>query len=222
MSAEEVYEILPLTFQRQADAYLTNEVVDVVYGDNASCGECETESDGCQALFALTKAAGGSPSTSADIVFTLNAGGAWYAHDVDTLAAAEEPSALDVVGDYVVVVSQATLSLHYALKSEFTSYTDPAFTEVATGFVAGKGPNDIFSTGRQAFIVGEGGYVYETTDPTAGVTVLDAGSATIDDLNRVHALTSQNAVAVGNSGAVIYTENGLNWGAATTRPVGNR
>lgn len=220
ISAEDVYEALPLTFQRQADSLITNEVVDVVYGDSVSCGECEVESDGCQKVFALTKAAGGSPTTPADIVFSLNAGGTWYAHDVDTLGAAEEPSALDAVGDYMVVVSQATESLHYALKSEFNSYTDPAFTEVTTGFVAAHGPNDIFSTGRQAFIVGEGGYVYETTDPTAGVSVLDAGSATTDDLNRVHALSSQNAVAVGNSGTVVYTENGTNWGAVTNRPTG--
>lgn len=220
ISAEVVYEVLPLTFQRQADAVITNEVIDLVYGDAVSCGECEDESDGCQKLYALTKAAGGSPTTPADIVFTLDAGSSYYAHDVDSLGAAEEPSALDVVGDYLVVVSQASLSLHYALKSEFNSYTDPAFTEVGTGFVAAHGPNDIFSTGRQAFIVGQGGYVYETTDPTAGVTVLDAGSATPDNLRRVHALSSQNAVAVGDNGAVIYTENGTNWGAATTRPCG--
>jgi hypothetical protein len=220
ISAEGLYEILPLAFASQAGTIITNELVDVVICDSKQCGECEVESDGCQRIYALSIAAGGSPSTPADIVFTINGGGAWYAHDIDTLGVAENPDALDCVGDYLVVVSNDSASLHYALKSEFNSYTDPAFTEETTGFVAGGEPNDIFSTGRHAFIVGDGGYIYETSDPTSGVTALDTGSASnTDDLLCVYARSSQSAIAGGKNGAIVYTENGTNWTGAT-RPVG--
>lgn len=219
VSAKEYYEIVPLSFAERAGSIVTNEVVDVVVADSASCGDCEEESDGCNKVFAITLSAGGSPTTPADVVFSLDAGSVWYAHDIDSLGAAEDPDGVDRVGAYLVVVSNASASLHYALKSEFDGITDPTFTEVTTGFVASGEPNDIWSAGNTAFIVGDGGYVYMTSDPTAGVTVVDAGSATVDVLNAVHGLSAEFAVAVGNNGAVIYTENGTSWTAASV-PVG--
>jgi photosystem II stability/assembly factor-like uncharacterized protein len=124
------------------------------------------------------------------------------------------------LGDYIFVISEDSDSLAYVLKSDLNAYTDPTFTEVTTGFVAAGSPRDAWSTGSVAFIVGENGYVYSCVDATAGVTVVDAGNATTDDLNAVHALTDIFAVAVGENGAVVYTENGTLWGAVTTRPAG--
>lgn len=219
ISAKEIYEILPMTFAEQAASVITNEGLDIVIADSISCGECTQSSDGCSKIFVLTAAAGGSPSTPADIVFTINRS-TWYAHDVDSLLTAEAPNGLDQLAGYLVVVSQASGSLHYAALTEFNGYTDPTWTEVSTGFVAGRGPRQIWSTGQYAFIVGAGGYVYGADEPTGGVDVLDAGSATTDDLNAVHGLSAEFAVAVGNSGAVIYTENGTQW-SAVARPVGN-
>jgi photosystem II stability/assembly factor-like uncharacterized protein len=220
ISASEMYEIVNLAFARQADSIITNEILDVTVCDSKSCGECETESDGCQRIISISKSAGGSPNTSADIVYTIDQGGAWYAHDIDTLGVAEDPSAVDCLGSYLVVVSNASNSLHYVEKVYIDGVTDPVFTEVATGFVVGGEPNDIYSVGNYAFIVGDMGYVYGCQDPTAGVTVLDAGSATPDTLNAVHALSEDFAVAVGDNGTVIYTENGTSWTAVNVRPVG--
>jgi hypothetical protein len=221
VSAKLIYDIIPLGFGEKAEDIMTNEGIDVVICDDISCGDCTNESDGCQRVYILTKAAGGSPSTPADIVYSIDGGLNWYAHDIDTLAAAEEPNALACVGDYLVVVSTASLSQHYALKEDFKAGVgDPAFTEVATGYVAGKGPRDIFSLGTKAWVVGAGGYVYLLEDATAGVTVQDAGAATVDNLNAIDALSSSFAVAVGNSGTVIYTKNGTTWQAATVRPTG--
>lgn len=220
LSASNLFEIAPLSTAEVAASTVTGEVLDVAICDTQSCGECETESDGCKHIFALTAAAGGSPSTPADIVFSLNGGSVWYAHDVDTLSAAEAPDELDCVGAYLVVVANATDSLHYALLSEFDGTTDPAFTEVSTGIVAAGSPNAIWSAGNYAFIVGDGGYVYGTDDPTSGVDVLDAGSATTDKLLVVHGLSQYFAVAAGQNGAVIYTENGTTWTAVSHRPVG--
>ena len=220
ISATRIYEVRRMNFREQAGSIITNELLDVVYCDTISCGECDEMSDGCEKVFALTEAAGGSPGTPADIVFTLDAGRTWFAHDVDTLGAAETPDALACVSSYLVVVSNASGSLHYALLSEFDGIQDPTFLEVATGFVVTGEPNDIWSLGQKAFVVGNGGYVYELTDPTAGVEVIDAGDATTENLNAVHAYSEDFAVAVGNNGAVIYTEDGNTWGAAPVLPGG--
>lgn len=218
ISAENLYEIMPLTFSAQAGSLVTNEIIDALICDTVTCGECDTESDGCQKMFLLSIAAGGSPSTPPDVIYTIDGGSNWYAHDIDSMSTTEDPSGFDCVGDYLVIVSEETSSLHYALKSEFDGYTDPDFTEIATGIV--NAPRAIWSYGRGAFVVGNGGYIYETTDPTAGVEAIDAGNATIDDLLVVHGLSSGFAVAAGENGVVVYTEDGSNWTEVTLRPVG--
>lgn len=220
VSASDVYEVLPLTLQKQGASSITNEIIDVVYCDSISCGDCDDESDGCSKAYAISKAAGGSPGTPADVIYTDDDFANVYAHDIDTLDAAEDPDAIDCVGDYIVIVSNASGSIHYEEQDDFAGGLDPVFTEVSTGVVAGGEPNDIFSVGRKAFVVGDAGYVYTTTDPTAGLTVVDAGEATVDDLHRVHAISEEFAVAVGENGVVIFTENGSTWGEVTTRPVG--
>jgi hypothetical protein len=220
ISAEKLYEILKISFGQKAASIVTNEVVDVVFCDAISCGDCTGYTDGCYKIFAVTTSAGGSPSTPADVVFSIDKGVNWYAHDVDTLGAANAPSAIACVGNYVVVASNAANSLYYALKTQFDGMTDPAFTAVATGLVANKEPNDIWSIGNYAFVVGDGGYVYEIEDVTAGVAVLDAGSAVTSNLNAVHAISQTMAVAVGDGGTVIYTTNGSTWATTTTNPVG--
>lgn len=221
LSAVDMYELFPLTLTEQAASVVTGEVIDVVICDTVSCGECEDQSSGCEKIYALTAAAGGSPSTPADIVFSLNGGTTWYAHDIDSLSAAEEPDALDCVGSYLVVVSNETDSIHYVLKSELAETGDPTFTEVTTGVVAAGSPNAIWSAGNKAFVVGDGGYVYKIEDPTSGVEVLSAGSATVDNLNAVHGLSETFAVAVGNNGAVIYTTDGETWGSVAVDPTGS-
>jgi len=211
ISAATLYEILQLSVAEVAGSIVTNEVLDVVICDQVACGECEEDSTGCQHIYAISSAAGGSPGTPADIIHTAD-GSNWYADDIDTLGAAEDPSAVGCVGAYVVVVSNASGSAHYALKSEIdTVGYDEDWTEIATGFVGA--PNDCWRAvgGRYLYIVGASGYIYRTDDITAGVTVLDAGVAVSDNLNAVHMMSDEFGVAVGNNGALVYTEDGLSW-----------
>lgn len=220
ISAKEMYEIVPISYGVKAASVVTNEVVAVTICDSVSCGECEDESDGCQKIYAVSKAAGGSPSTPPDVVFSLDKGQTWYAHDIDSLGAAEDPSDVFCLGDYLVVISYTSGSLHYAPKSDINTYEDPAWAEVATGFVVGGEPRAAWAIDGMAFIVGEDGYVYKCEDPTSGVEVLDAGSATTVQLNDVHAISSEFAVAVGNNGKIIFTENGTTWSTPPSAPVG--
>lgn len=220
VSGRVVYELTPTAYASRSGDIITNELVAGVLCDGASCGDCEFESDGCQRFFAVSRAAGGSPSTPADIVFTINGGATMYAHDIDSMDNVDHPNDVNCLGSYVFVVSQDSVSLHYALLSEFNGTTDPDFTEVATGFVTNGGPRAISTTKAKAFIVGASGYIYDTEDVTDGVTVRDAGVLTTSSYNDVHALNDEFAVAVGNAGVIAVTRNGLQWGLAPTSPVG--
>ncbi len=219
VSAEKFYEFKPLTVAARNVAEVTNQLLDVIVCDSSSCGDCEDESDGCQKILAITAAAGGSPTTPADVVFSLDGGKTWAAHDIDTLAAAEAPSAIACVGSYVVVVANSTGSQHVALISEFDGVADPSFSEVSTGYVVGGEPNDIWSLGGYAIIVGDGGFIYKTIAPATEVVLLDAGAATSSDLQRVHAISEDFAVAVGNDGVIVVIQNELA-SLLSTSPIG--
>lgn len=222
ISAADMYEVLPLNLAEGAQSIITNEVLDVVICDTQACGECDVESDGCQHIYAISTAAGGSPSTPADIIFSIDGGANWYADDVDSLGAAEAPTAIGCLGDYIVVVSNDSCSLHYALKSEVDDVDyDETWVETDTGFEAGGCPNDCWNHGNYLFICGDGGYVYVSTDdPSTGVSVLDAGEATDERLQAIHAMSDELAIAGGASGALVYTEDRTSWQATNDTPFG--
>lgn len=219
ISAPDVYEILQLTLTEVAASVVTNEVVAVTLCDQIACGECEEDSTGCQHIYAVTKQAGGSPGTPPDIVHTVD-GATWYADDIDSLGAAEDPTDVGCVGGYVVVVSNDSGSAHYALKSEVDDVDyDETWTEIATGFVGAPNACHRATGGRYLYVCGDSGYVYRTDDITAGVTALDAGVATTENLNDIFAFSDDFVVAVGNDGAIVYTEDGITWAAASSSPV---
>lgn len=223
VSAKKFYEVTPLSFATRADSIITNEVVGVIFGDKSACGTCGDSGTGYNKIFAVTLAAGGSPSTPADIIYSLDAGATWLAADVDGAGATENPTGLARIGDYLVVITNlaaTTGTLYYALISDFVNGYDPTFTKITTGFVSQGRPNAIVSLGRQAFIVADFGYIYYTEDPANGVTVLDAGSATISKLNAVSAVSVDTALAVGNDGAIVYTLNGTTWTLSPTSCAG--
>src|SRR3972149_5145550 len=57
------------------------------------------------------------------------------------------------------------------------------WVEITSGLVAGKGPLSITSVGPSHTWMGAtGGYIYFTDDPRGGVSVQDAGGATIPGL----------------------------------------
>ena len=215
ISAMEAYEIMPLNYAARGDDVVTNEIKGIIIADAISCGsDCASPSNGLKKIYAITAKAGGSAGTPADIVFSLDGGVTFIAHDIDSLSTAQDPSGIAWVGSYLVVTSADAVNLNYVTKTSITTTGDETWTGVATGFVSGKGPQAIWSGGIRAFIVGNGGYVYYTDDPTVGVTVADAGTAAAgDNLLAVHGLDSTFAVAVGNAGAIVYTADGSLWTA---------
>jgi len=221
VSGRDLFEILPISYAQRAADVIVNPMQDVVICSNVSCGDCDDEDTGCDNIFAVAGSTGGSPGTAPDLVWSKTKGVTFAADDVDTLGASSTGDAVFCLGDYVVVVSHSDDQLNYKLKATVLAGTAGGWTGITTGIVAAGSPKDAWAVGNYVFVVGDGGYIYGTSDVTAGLTVLDAGAATAQNLTKVHAISDEFAVAVGESGAVVFTEDGASWSAASTSPSGN-
>jgi hypothetical protein len=221
LSIKEMVEIIQLTFQERAPDVVINQLIDAVICDRRTCGDCDDYSEGCDKGFVLQGGLLGSPGTAPDIIYTGDAGITWASDEILTLLSTQAADGLACLGNYLVVISNAAGSLSYKEQVTILAGTGGGWTEVTTGFVVGGEPNDIWSVGVGAFIVGNSGYTYWLTEPSAGVAVLDAGVATAQNLNAVHALDEENAVAVGQSDTIIYTTNRITWSVASATGGGN-
>lgn len=211
-----LYEVIQLTFSELLAATVTRPLVDVTTGAPAQCGgDCGTGSDGCQEVFFISSATAGSSGLLPVVVYSANGGSTGSTSTITTLSAAEDPDAGVVVGDNLVVISADSESLHYADKDDILNAV-ATWTEVTTGFVSGKGPQAIFSPDpNDTYIVGKGGYIYKTTDPTSGVEVQSAGSITVQDLTSIHGIDENHIVIGGASNTVIVTHDGSTYTAKT-------
>lgn len=218
---QRVYEVTRVNPTVQDSAGITERIVDVLICDSATCASCGLSSDGCQVAFALRTAPTGSPGLQAELGYTQNGGQTWGATHITTLGLAEAPSAMACVGSYLVVVSNASGSLHYARITEILDGSE-TWTEVTTGFVTGGEPNAIVAVdSTHVWIAGDGGYIYFTSDPTSGVEVQTDGSVTSQDLAAITMLDQNNGYAVGASNAMLRTANGGgSWQAVTGPAVG--
>lgn len=222
ISAKSVYEIVPITWGEKAGSVITNEIVDICIADSASCGgNCGSASDGCQRIIGISKAAGGSAGTPPDAVYSIDKGVTWLAIDIDSIRTAEDSSGVVPFGSYVVVCAASALDygLHYALITDFDGVGGASWTKVQTGFAAGYKPVAMAASMGTLFIVGTGGYIWTTTDPTAGATAVETGSLMAGTYHAVHALSSSQAIAVGAGGVVAYTTNGTTWARTALPPT---
>lgn len=208
--------ILPVYAGEVADSILTREILDVAFGGDASCGYCAPYSDGCSARYALANAQPSSPGLSSQLVYSYD-GTTYNIVDIQALGG-KSGTAMNVVGQYIVVVSEADESLVYIRKNAISA---TGWSRVTTGFVATFGPLAIFALSpQQVFIAAEGGYIYKASDVTSGVSVSSAAGATSQNLNAIHA-ADQTVVAVGNSNAVAVSNNlGATWQSVTGPAVG--
>lgn len=220
-TAGDMYEVAQLTAVEVAQTQVTDEIVSIVICDAASCGACGIASDGFSKIFAIAGPTTGSPGLSSELVYSADSGATWSRTNITSLPLAMAATKVACVGPNIVVISEADEALHYANAAAILAGT-ATWTRVATGFVATKGPLAIVSLGRtKTWIVGEGGYVYFSSDIEAGVTVQSAGTATTQNLRAIAAFDDQRLVAVGVSNAVLLTLNGgETWGALTGPAVG--
>ena len=217
-----VYDVGGLVFGEQAATTVSVEMLDITYGDSAQCGDCGPANDGTKFIYGLSTT-GVSP---AGVVYSVDGGATWTALAITGIGAAEVPTAIRVVGQYLVVFSKlgggATLSSHYITPlNPKTGVPSSTWTEVTTGYVATFTANDVVVVSpSEIYIAASGGYVYGSSDIASGVTVLTAGDATVEDLKRIHGTDDGVIVAAGNNGVVLKSlTRGATWATTVTFPV---
>ncbi|MCK9599165.1 MAG: hypothetical protein M0R06_09005 [Sphaerochaeta sp.] len=214
----DIYPIGKISFGEQAAAQVDKEVMDIVYGSKTSCGNCGPADDGTNRIYAITRSSGsGSPGLPGELIYTLDGGATWNQANVAGLGASEDMLALDIAGTKLIIIGAD--AYYWAEISQVTGVPG-TFTKVTGGFVASKSPQDLYvSSPREVYMCGLGGYIYRLNDVGSAVTVLNAGSATANNLRRITGI-GNTIVAVGASGTVIVSQNkGVTFGTTITNPV---
>lgn len=211
---------LPMTFGEAADSAVFAEALAGVYADKIQCGNCGTPSDGCQRLYVLTGTIAASPALAAQVAYSLNGGGLWAYDNVNSLGV-QTANDMIQVGQRLVVFSEVDEAHHYKLQSSIDAGTVGGWTAVTGGYVVTHGPLKAWSRSpSETYIAAEGGYIYFMANPAAAVTVLSDGSATVQNLNDIRG-KGRTIVAVGDSNAVVVSNNGGDtWGLVTGPVVG--
>ena len=205
---------LKLSWGEILDTTIVAEVIDALFNDYASCGDCGAPSDGCQTEYFLTIANSGSPGLSSQVIVSTDGGSTGISVDINTLGGLSA-TAMAVVGSYLVVVSENQDAHHWILITDLEAGTTN-WTQVTTGYTAGQSPTGIYSKSpAETFIIAQGGYIYKLTDPTAAVVVSTDGSVSAQDLNAIDGF-GNTIVAVGDSNAILKSDDaGDSWSLVT-------
>ena len=108
ITLSEIYPVGALNFGEQAAAQVDREVVDVIYGSNVQCGNCGPADDGSGRIYAVTKSSGGgSPGLPAEVIAIVN--NVTYQYNIVGIGASEDPVAIAVVGQRLLVVAPTAL-----------------------------------------------------------------------------------------------------------------
>lgn len=218
----DVYDLGGLAIGEQAASSVTTEVVDIVYGGPVTCADCGPANDGTRWVYALQQTAGGSSAVNSQVFYSTDYGASWTSLSITGIGLGVLVQAIDIVGQYLVVVAKSENAYYVTPINQQTGVPSSSWTKVTTGFVASKTPNDIYveSPGR-AYFVADGGYIYVATNILAGVTPLNAGSATTNNLLRIAGDGRGNLYAVGASNTVLKSlDRGKTWSATTASVSG--
>lgn len=218
MTSEDYWELLNMGQEQIGSATTIREIYTVdVYTGN----ECENCPDPCDRVLAVMAGTDATPGTQPILLYSDDGGETFSQQTIDTLFSNEDVPDAEIIGGDFVIITNTGNEMHYTDIELLYDGTN-TWNQVDSGFVVAKGPNAISSAdARHTWIVGDGGYIYFAKNHKVGVTVQDAGAATTQNLNAVHAHSAEYVLTVGNSNAVIYTINGgTSWKTATGPSVG--
>jgi hypothetical protein len=216
----DVYSVGGISIGEQASVDVTTEVVDIVYGGFAQCSDCGPANDGTKWVYALQQTAGGSSAALGKVLYSTDFGATWTASAITGLGIGVLVTAMDIVGQYLVVVAK-TENAYYVSQINSSTGAPGAWTKVTTGFVATKTPNELFvESPTRTYFVADGGYIYVSTDILSGVSVLSAAGATTNNLTRIHGGAGV-LLAVGASNTILKSTNrGSTWAATAGSVTG--
>lgn len=218
----DVYDLGGLAIGEQAAAQVTTEVVDITYGGPVACADCGPPNDGTKWVYAAQQTAGGSSAVNSQVIYSTDYGRTWTALTITGIGVGVLIQAIDIVGQYLVVVAKSENAYYVSPINQLTGVPASTWTKITTGFVALKTPNDIYvQSPSRVYFVGDGGYIYLSTNILAGVSVLNAGNATTNTLLRITGDGRGNLLAVGASNTSLKSvNNGLTWAATTASVTG--
>lgn len=219
MTAEDYYEFL---YQRQ-DQIGASVTIREIYTIRAYAGDaCENCPDPCSRIVMTMAGASATPGTQPIMLYSSDGGETFSQQTISTLFSNENIVDDLIVGDSYLIISNTANEIHWTDLNELYEGAVNTWNQVNSGFVAGKNANAITGPDvRHVWVVGNGGYVYFASNYKVGVVVQDAGVATTQHLQAVHAYDTKNVLAVGNSNAVIFTSNGgVTWESVTGPAVG--
>lgn len=216
----DVYSVGGIVLGETAAVDVTTEVVDIVYGSNALCSDCGPANDGTKWVYALQQTAGGSSAVNGKVLYSVDSGATWTASAITGLGVGVLVTAIEIVGQYLIVVAKSENAYYVAQINQMTG-APGTWTKVTAGFVATKTPNDIYvESPSRVYFVADGGYIYVSTDILAGVSVLSAAGATTNNLNRIHG-AGGTLLAVGASNTILKSTNrGQTWAATVGSVTG--
>lgn len=218
VTLSDIYPAGAIAFCEKGTTQIDKEVVDVVFGSEIKCANCGPADDGTQLVYAVTKSSGsGSPGLPSELIYSTDGGVTIHQTAITGIGVSEDALAVEIVGGYLVVLG---LDAYYYAEIDLDTGVPGTFTKVTTGFVAAGSPNDIYVLSpREVWFCGDGGYIYKSTDVTAGVSVILDGTTYTDDLKRIHG-SDETIVAVGQNGQLLYSnDRGYIWTASVTVPV---
>lgn len=231
-SDEKIMDSVELTFKRayatgklswgeKGATDVTTEVLDLVWGGRATCGECGPQADW---LYAITKSTG---AAAGKVVYSVDKGLTTASMVVTGMGISEDACSIDIVGQYLVVTSPTAGAAtqggyYYSQINQDTGVPSTSWVEVNTGFVAGFEPRDVFVLNqREIFFVCDAGHILKCTDLASGPTTIDAANATTQDYKRIDG-RGDVLVATAMGGKVVKSVNrGQTWAATTTDPSAN-
>lgn len=218
MTFEYYDRIFSMLFGEKAGPELVAEAIDGVYAGAPSCGDCGPYSEGNDHLYLLQKANAGSPGLSGQLVYT-NDGSNFDVVDIPGLGGTS-PNAIEAIGDFLVVVSEADRTIQYCRRVATILASD--WQQVSSGFVAAHGPRAIYAKNPgEVYFAGAGGYIYKSNNYQQSVTPIESGSLSSSNYNKIDGDGGSVVVAVGDSNLVIVTtNNGQTFSSVTGPQVG--
>jgi len=197
--------ITRMRFTERFAATIVAEVIDGVFCGGPSCGDCGPYSEGCDHVYAITRANPSSPGLSGQMVYSNDKVTAAVI-DIPTLGGLD-PDAIRCAGDFIVVISEAAGNHQYIEKEDVMAAAD--WVEVTTGYVAFHGPRALYvKSAAELFIVGAAGYIYKSTDFQTAVSVIEDGSVTAEDLNGIDGDGGDVIVVAGDNNVIELSTNG--------------
>jgi len=217
MTSEDYYELLKMNQEQIGSASTVRLIytVDTYPGD--TCEDCP---NACDRVLATMAGSGATPGTQPVLLYSSDGGETWTSETISSMFSNEVISDGVVIGGDIVYISSTSSEMHYTGIEDLYVNTN-TWGQTVSGFVFGVSLNAITSAdARHSWIAADSGYIYFVKNHKVEAEVQDAGIATTQNLNAIHAYDADAVLAVGDANTVVYTLNGgVTWQTVTTGPA---